>query len=95
MNPQKAQSTHFRLFIAVCLLTLGFKSQAQLVNIESKRMQTDSTRFILNGNVSFNSSNNDGVYIFQALSNITTQFKSKNLKKIYIYKTYYFFKYKV
>lgn len=58
---------------------------AQLVNIESKRMQTDSVRFVLNADFSFNYTNNDGSKVNQIDGALTTQFKSKDLKKIYLF----------
>jgi hypothetical protein len=59
--------------------------EAQLVNIESKRMHTDSLRFVLNSDLLFNYTDNNGEYILQINSNVTTQFKSKNLKSIYFF----------
>ncbi|UWX56490.1 DUF481 domain-containing protein [Maribacter litopenaei] len=60
-------------------------ASGQLVNIESKRMQTDSTRFALKSDVLFDYTNNNGDYIVQVASNLTTQVKSKDLKKIYFF----------
>ncbi|WP_419211616.1 DUF481 domain-containing protein [Maribacter sp. X9] len=60
-------------------------AMGQLVNIESKRMQKDSTRFALKGDVLFDYTDNNGDYIFQVASNLTTQLKSKDLKKIYFF----------
>ena len=57
--------------------------QAQLVNIESKRMQTDSTRFVLSSDLLFNYTDNNGEYIMQVSANSTVQFKSKDFKSIY------------
>jgi len=57
--------------------------QAQLVNIESKRMQTDSTRFVLSSDLLFNYTDNNGEYIMQASANSSAQFKSKDFKSIY------------
>lgn len=59
-------------------------SFAQLVNIESQRMHTDSLRFKLVGNFSFSYDNYDGDYIYQIGSGLTSQLKSKDLKKIYL-----------
>ena len=53
------------------------------VNIESQRMQLDSTRFALRGDVMFNYSNTNGDYLFQIRPSLTTSFKSKDLKKIF------------
>lgn len=58
-------------------------AHAQLVNVESKRMQTDSTRFVLKSDLLFNYTDNNGDYVLQLNSNITTQFKSKDLDEIY------------
>ena len=70
--------------IAVCaMLFCGIQLSAQVVNIESKRMQTDSIRFALRGDVSANYTDNDGQYIWQTGTNITTQLKSKNYKTLY------------
>ena len=57
--------------------------QAQLVNIESQRMHTDSIRFVLNSDLLFNYSDNNGTYILQVGSNTSAQFKSRDLKSIY------------
>lgn len=58
---------------------------AQLVNIEGKRLQTDSIRFALNADFAFNHTNNDGTKVNQIDGALTTQFKSKDLKKIYLF----------
>lgn len=64
-------------------LFLSFQAFSQLVNIESKRMQTDSIRFVLKNDFSFSYNNNNGDYLYQIGSNLSTQLKSKDLKKIY------------
>lgn len=56
---------------------------AQLVNIESRRMQTDSTRFVLNSDLLFSYTDNDDEYILQTNANLSAQLKSKDYKKIY------------
>ena len=66
------------LTLLFCLCSFG-----QLVNIESKRMQTDSIRFVLKSDLLFSYNNNDGDYIFQLGGSLSTQIKSKDLKKIY------------
>jgi hypothetical protein len=58
-------------------------ASAQLVNIESRRMQTDSIRFVLKNEISFSYNNNDGVYIYEVSNELSTQAKSKDLRKIY------------
>jgi len=71
-----------QFFLLIALLFTTF-SNAQLVNIESKRMQTDSIRFVLRGDFSFSYDNYDGDYIYRIGSSLSTQVKSKDLKKIY------------
>ena len=68
-----------------CLIFLFFGQlfYAQLVNIESKRMHTDSIRFVLNSDLLFDYTDNNGAYILQIASNLSAQFKSKDLKSIY------------
>ncbi len=73
----------FRILLLSILGLLPGVLSAQLVNIEAKRMQTDSVRFALNGDFSFNHSNNDGNQVNQIDAAITTQLKSKDLRKIY------------
>ena len=70
------------LFLITALLFSSLVS-AQLVNIEAKRMQTDSVRFALAADFSFNHTNNDGKQVNQIDAALTTQLKSRDLKKIY------------
>ncbi len=70
------------LFLSIVFLIPSLVS-AQLVNIESRRMQTDSVRFTLNADFSFNHTNNDGSQVNQIDAALTTQLKSKDLRKIY------------
>jgi len=74
-------------FLGFCLILLsllaGIPAHAQLVNIESKRMQTDSVRFALKADALLNYSNQNGETYFATGTNVTTQFKSKDLEKIY------------
>ncbi len=48
-------------------------------------MQTDSMRFALNADFAFNYTNNDGRKVNQMDAALTTQLKSKDLKKIYFF----------
>ncbi|MFD2832332.1 DUF481 domain-containing protein [Gramella sp. AN32] len=48
-------------------------------------MQTDSLRFVLNADFSFNYTNNDGSKVNQISGSLTTQLKSKDYKKIYLF----------
>ena len=70
------------LFSGLFILFPGLLS-AQLVNIEAKRMQTDSVVFAINADFSFNHTNNDGNQVNQIDAAVTTQLKSKDLRKIY------------
>lgn len=58
---------------------------AQLVNIESKRMQNDSVRFTLKSDLLFDYTETNGDYIFEIGTNVTTQYKSKDLHKIFFF----------
>lgn len=60
-------------------------ANAQLVNIETRRVQTDSLRFVLNADFAFNHTNNDGITVNQLNGTLTTQLKSKDYKKIYLF----------
>ena len=73
-----------KLLLSLLCLIPGLLS-AQLVNIESKRMQTDSIRFALNADFAFDHANNDGVQVNQIDAALTTQLKSKDLRKIYFF----------
>jgi hypothetical protein len=75
--------TRILLLTLLCLVP-GLLS-AQLVNIEAKRMQTDSVRFALNADFSFNHTNNDGSQVNQIDAAVTTQMKSRDLRKIYFF----------
>jgi len=71
---------NYMFFLFFLISTSSF---AQLVNIEGKRMQTDSIRFVLKNDFSFTYTNNDGNYLYQISNGLSTQVKSKDLKKIY------------
>lgn len=78
------QPRYFRFSLIFIIILPGI-IQAQLVNIESKRMQTDSIRFALNADFSLNYTNNDGTKVTQMDGALTTQLKSKDLKSIYFF----------
>ena len=65
------------------MAVLSCTVHAQFVNIESRRMQTDSIRFGLIGDMLFNYSDTDGAYIFRFDANVTTQIKTKDYKNIF------------
>lgn len=71
---------YFPLFLLIILPALA---NAQLVNIEAKRMQTDSVRFALNADFSFDYTNNNGDEVTEIDAALTTQLKSKDLRKIW------------
>ncbi|MGB6152946.1 MAG: DUF481 domain-containing protein [Pricia sp.] len=73
----------FRTIAFMFCISYGTAVQAQLVNIESKRMHTDSVRFVLNSDLLFNYTDNNGQYILQIGANTSVQFKSKDLKSIF------------
>ena len=74
------------LCLFLILLCLGSASlYAQVVNIESARMQTDSVRFVLSNDFSFRYNDNDGNYIFEVSDAIYTQLKSKDFRKLYFF----------
>ena len=54
----------------------------QLVNIESRRMQTDSVRFVLKSDLLFSYSDNDGAYLLLIGSGLATQWKSRDFRKM-------------
>lgn len=53
---------------------------SQLVNIESRRMQTDSVRFAGNANLTFNYQKTNDITLNVFKSSVSSQVKSKNLK---------------
>ncbi|ADF51228.1 DUF481 domain-containing protein [Zunongwangia profunda] len=72
-----------KTLLLICLF-LPWLLSAQLVNIETQRIQSDSTQFVLNADFGFDHSNNDGVTVNQIQATITTQIRSKDLKKTYL-----------
>ena len=71
-------------FLGLLLLFLSTSAFSQLVNIESRRMQTDSIRFVFSNDLSFSYYNTNGGEVFQISDGLSTQLKSKDLKKIYL-----------
>ncbi|SKB55026.1 Protein of unknown function, DUF481 [Salegentibacter holothuriorum] len=74
----------FQKLLFVFLLVPIF-GNAQLVNIETKRIENDSSRFVLDAEFAFNHSNNDGVSVNQINGTLTTQLKSKDFKRTYLF----------
>lgn len=74
-----------RIFLVLVLVIfIADSAFSQLVNIESRRMQTDSVRFAGNANLTFNfqKTNNVTLNVFKA--SLNAQLKSKNLKHIFL-----------
>ncbi|MBT8266855.1 MAG: DUF481 domain-containing protein [Bacteroidia bacterium] len=70
------------LFILFALFFLEF-SYSQVVNIESRRLKTDSV-FVFLGNLSLSFNDNNGSQVFQFGSGLTSQLKPKGSKNIYL-----------
>lgn len=78
--------THYRICLIILISWIYCSSvNAQLVNIESRRMQTDSIRFALKSDFLFKYASNNGNEIYHFGSNLTTQMKSKDLRKIWFF----------
>ena len=74
-----------RFFFLVFLLTQTVTNvHAQLVNIESRRMQTDTLRFAGNINITLNHRRTNDVTLTEFKSNLSAQIKSKNLRHTYL-----------
>lgn len=71
------------LFLVVIIVVFnGSTLFAQLVNIESRRMQTDSVRLAGNANLSFNYQKTNDVTLNVFKASLSAQGKTKNLKNI-------------
>jgi hypothetical protein len=55
-----------------------------IVNVEGRRRHTDSIRLVVDAGISSKYSNNDGQSLFWINNSLVTQYKSKNLKRIYL-----------
>lgn len=72
-------------FLVFALVVFTVNSAfSQLVNIESRRMQTDSVRFAGNANLTFNFQKTNDVSLSVFKSSLNAQLKSKNLKHIFL-----------
>ncbi len=75
-----------KLVPLVFLLLFFGHSNAQLVNIESKRMTVSSANsYRLNGSINFSYSNNNGTYFSNIGIGITTAFRLKDPSAIYFF----------
>ena len=73
---------NFTLLLLLSIHVLSFSQYNG--NIEDRRMHTDSVRFVLNENLAFAYFNNDGKYFYQVGNNLGAQFKTKDLKSIFL-----------
>ncbi len=71
--------------LLLCLFLFVSMAQAQLVNIESRRIKSDSVRFVVSDGISFSYSDNNGKDLLQISNDLSCQLKSKNLKHIYLF----------
>ena len=73
--------TYIALFWICVLWAHGIS--AQLVNIETQRMQTDSVRFAMVGDAWFNYSRQNDETVYSVSGNLATQVKSEDLEKTF------------
>lgn len=73
-----------RFILNVGLMLLALNASAQLVNIESRRMHTDSLRHAGNATLSAAYQDNSNISVFSLKSAFAVQLKSKNYKHIYM-----------
>lgn len=67
------------------VFTIGINQlNAQLVNIEARRIQSDSVRFVLTDIFSFSHNDKNGKTLMQISNTLATQYKTKNLKNIFL-----------
>ena len=72
------------LFIVFVLTFIAPCAHAQLVNIESRRMQTDTLRFAGNVNLTLNYRRTNDITLSVFKSSLNAQFKTKNLKNTFL-----------
>ncbi len=77
----KALRLIFILFVFALNSSVLF---SQLVNIESRRMQSDTVRFAGNANLTLNYQQTNDITLIVFKSSLNAQFKSKNLKHTYL-----------
>jgi len=77
----KRKSTFWLILLLTGLCT-GWQIDlnAQLINIESKRIHADSVMFSIQNDFSFVLTSNNGDYIYRFIDNLTAQLKTPNLK---------------
>lgn len=72
-----------KILLFLCLLS-GFSCTAQLVNIESQRIQSDSIRAAGNANINFSYQKTNGIASAHFRTALAFQLKSKSLRHIYL-----------
>lgn len=73
-----------KFLISIFFITSTYLSFGQMVNIESKRMQTDSVRYAGRNDINFAYNDNNGSYVFTSSLSSANQFKTKNLRNIFL-----------
>lgn len=75
----------FSLFLGIAVLcSMSFRLNGQIVNIESRRIQSDSIRFVFHGDLRYKLQSNNNAKFNSLAGGVTTQFKSKSLKDIFL-----------
>jgi len=77
-------SSGMRYIVLSLFLMIGGSIQAQLVNIEARRIQSDSNKVVFNLGLNGNYSNNDGTKLLLMSTNLLSSLKTKNLKGIFL-----------
>lgn len=72
------------LSIAIIVLLFHYTSNAQLVNVESQRIQSDSIRSAGNANLNFSYQENNNKPLIQFRTSLVYQCKTKSLKDIFL-----------
>ena len=81
MKPFKIKCTCLPIFIAVLFFT---SATCQIVNVESKRIQSDSDRFVMNADFQYKILKNNDLKFKTYSGAATAQFKSRSLKDTYL-----------
>jgi hypothetical protein len=72
------------LIVLLCYFNI-ISLSAQIVNIESQRIQSDSVRHVLISDVTLTLRETDGESFRAIQTNLTTQYKSKNYKNLWLF----------
>ncbi len=74
-----------KLFLIIIGLLSVATVRAQLVNIETKRIQSDSVRFVLSDGINVKYNDLNGKKLLQIENTLACQVKSKSLKDIFLF----------